>query len=77
MLNGAFDDTASAEQNVRVTDAAGKTVAGKWQIGANNKRMLLFPVDKAGTYTVSVKADLTDRGGRKLGKAQKGPVRVQ
>lgn len=77
MLNGAFDDTASAEQNLRVTDAAGKAVAGKWQIGANNKRMLLFPVDKAGTYTVSVKADLTDRTGRKLGKAQKGPVRVQ
>lgn len=77
MLNGAFDDTTSAEANLRVTDAAGKAVAGKWQIGANNKRMLLFPVDKAGIYTVSVKADLTDRTGRKLGKAQKGPVRVQ
>ncbi|MEQ1439536.1 hypothetical protein AAG565_09235 [Fontimonas sp. SYSU GA230001] len=77
MLNGAFDDTASIEQNVRVTDAAGKTVAGKWQIGANNKRMLLLPVDKPGIYTVSVKADLADRSGRKLGKAQKGPVRVQ
>lgn len=77
MFNGAFDDTSSAAKNIRVTDASGKTVAGSWQIGANNKRMLLFPVGKTGTYTVSVGSGLADRTGRTLGKSLKGPVRVQ
>lgn len=77
MFNGAFDDTASAAKNLRVTDASGKAVGGSWQVGANNKRMLLLPVSKAGVYTVSVGAGLSDRSGRKTGKAIKGPVRVQ
>lgn len=77
MFNGAFDDTGSAAKNIRVIDASGKAVSGSWQIGANNKRMLLFPVGKTGTYTVSVGSALVDRTGRKLGKSLKGPVRVQ
>lgn len=77
MFNGAFDDASSAAKNIRVTDANGKAVAGSWQIGANNKRMLLFPVGKTGTYTVSVGSGLVDRTGRKLGKSLRGPVRVQ
>lgn len=77
MFNGAFDDTESAVHNVRVADAAGKAVKGAWQIGANNKRMLLLPVNKTGTYTVTVSGGLTDRTGRTLGKTLSGPVLVQ
>lgn len=77
MFNGAFDDASSAAKNIRVTDASGKAVSGSWQIGANNKRMLLFPVGKTGTYTVSVGSGLVDRTGRKLDKSLRGPVRVQ
>ncbi|SFF32794.1 hypothetical protein SAMN04488120_102197 [Fontimonas thermophila] len=77
MFNGAFDDAAAAAAHLRVTDANGKTVNGSWQIGANNKRMLLFPVNKPGIYTVSVGDGLSDRQGRKIAKALKGPVRVQ
>lgn len=77
MFNGAFDDSGSAAKNIRVIDANGKIVSGSWQVGAKNKRMLLFPVSKAGTYTVSVGSNLVDRSGRKLDKSLKGSVRVQ
>ncbi len=77
MFNGAFDDTRSATQHLRVTDANGKAVSGSWQLGTNSKRMLLFPVSRSGVYTVSVGAALTDRTGRALGQALKGPVRIQ
>jgi predicted DNA-binding protein with PD1-like motif len=39
--------------------------------------MLLFPVPRAGTYTVHVGAELADSNGRRLGGELKGPVRVQ
>lgn len=77
MFNGAFDDASSADRNLSVAGPGGKAVQGSWQVGANNKRMLLFPVDKPGIYTVSVKPELADRNGRKLGNSLSGPVQVQ
>ncbi len=77
LFNGDFDNVAAAQQHLSVVDATGKPVKGTWEIGANNKRMLLFPVAKVGTYTVTVGADLADRNGRKLGTEQKGPVHVR
>jgi hypothetical protein len=77
MFNGAFADAAAVQRHLRVTDANGRTVAGSWEIGASNRRMLLFPVPRAGNYTVFVGADLADGNGRRLGSELKGPVRVQ
>jgi hypothetical protein len=77
MFNGPFADAAAVQRHLRVTDASGKAVAGTWEIGASNRRMLLFPVSRAGNFTVSVGADLTDSNGRRLGSELKGPVRVQ
>jgi hypothetical protein len=77
MFNGSFADAAVVQRHLRVTDAAGRTVPGNWEIGASNRRMLLFPVPRAGTYTVHVGAELADSNGRRLGGELKGPVRVQ
>lgn len=77
MFNGAFDDASSADRNLSVTGPGGKAMQGRWQVGANNKRMLLFPVDRPGIYTVSVQPELSDRNGRKLGKRLSGPVQVR
>ena len=77
MFNGAFRDAASAQQQLHVRDAAGKAVAGSWQVGASNRRMLLFPVARNGIYTVTVGAGLVDQNGRSVGRELQGPVRVQ
>ncbi len=77
MFNGAFADAAAAQQHLRVTEASGKTIAGTWEVGASNRRMLLFPVPRSGSYTVHLGADLADSNGRRLGSELKGPVRVQ
>ncbi|HUP92647.1 MAG TPA: hypothetical protein VM074_10405 [Solimonas sp.] len=77
MFNGAFDSADSAAKNIKVTDAGGKAVAGKWEVGANNKRMLLMPVPKGGMYQVSVGAGLADNQGRTAKAPMQGPVLVQ
>ncbi len=77
MFDGDFSSAANAGKRIRVSNAAGKTVSGSWSISENNPRMLLFKVDNPGTYTVSLNSELSDRGGRKLGRNQQGPVTVQ
>lgn len=77
MFNGTFAEAAAVQQHLRVADANGRTVTGSWEIGASNRRMLLFPVSRAGNYTVHVGAELADSNGRRLGSELKGPVRVQ
>lgn len=76
MGNAPFAD-AGAGRSIRVSDAAGKAVAGQWELGPNNKAMLVFPVAQAGRYQVTVGSDLTDAQGRKLGRTLKGGVQVQ
>lgn len=77
MFNGDFDDAGKAASSLSVVDANGKPVAGTWQLGSANKRMLLFPVSQNGVYKVSVGAALADRTGRSLGTPLQGPVQVQ
>jgi hypothetical protein len=77
MGNAPFASAASANQNIHVSDAAGKAIAGSWKLGANNKSMLVFPVGKAGKFQVAVGAGLSDAKNRKLGQAVKGVVVVQ
>ncbi len=77
MFNGTFDSADSADKNIKVKDASGKAVSGKWELGPTNKKMLVLPVQKNGTYTVSVGSGLTDRNNRALGKKLSGPVKVQ
>lgn len=77
MFSGSFDSTASADANIKIKDSSGNAVSGKWEIGASNARMLVFPVQKNGRYSVSIGAGLTDRNNRKLDKKLQGPVQVQ
>ncbi len=77
MFNRAFGSADSANSNIKVTDAAGKTVSGSWELNPNNAAMLVFPVQKTGRYTVSIKSGLTDLGKTTLGKNLKGPVTVK
>ncbi len=77
MFNGTFDNADSADKNIKVRDAAGNAVSGKWELGPTNKKMLVFPVAKNGRYTVTVGNGLTDRNNRTLGKKLSGPVQVQ
>jgi len=77
MFNGSFEGADSANKSIKVTDANGKTVSGSWELGANNPRMLVMTVPKAGRYTVVVNPGLTDRNKRSLGKTLQGPVQVQ
>lgn len=76
MFNGEFANAESAGRALRVTTADGKAVSGRWELNANNARMLVFPVANAGNYTVKVAGDLSDKAGRKLGGALQGPVRI-
>lgn len=76
MFNGAFFKADGVNANIKVTDKAGKAVAGSWELGENNLRMVVFPVPSAGTYKVSIAGGLTDNKGRKLGSKLSGPVQV-
>ncbi|HSW14344.1 MAG TPA: hypothetical protein VLI06_15970 [Solimonas sp.] len=77
MLNGSFDSASSANKNVKIVDPSGRIVGGSWEIGNNNPRMLVFPVDKGGLYKVVIGSDLSDRNNRKLGKKLQGSVQVE
>lgn len=77
MFNGAFFKPDGISANLKVTDKSGKAVSGSWEIGENNRRMLVFPVSSAGTYKVSIATGLTDSKGRKPAKAISGPVVVK
>jgi hypothetical protein len=77
MFNGAFDGISSAAQNITITDAGGSRVVGRWEVGANNKRMLVFPVENSGIYTVSIDGHLSDRDNRPLERSLRGPVNVR
>ncbi|WP_051101804.1 hypothetical protein [Solimonas variicoloris] len=77
MGNGPFGDAGSANQHIRVLDANGKRVAGSWEVSANNKAMLLFPVARNGRYQLVVDAGLADAQNRTLGQSLKGSVQVQ
>ena len=77
MFNGEFSSTDSANANLQVADAKGAKVAGSWKIGPSNKRMLVFPVNSSGKYTVSVKTGLADGSGRTVAQEARGPVTVQ
>jgi hypothetical protein len=76
LFNGAFFKPDSVNANLKVTDKNGKAVSGRWELGENNRRMVVFPVAAAGTYKVSVGAGLTDNKGRKLGARLGGPVQI-
>ncbi len=76
MFNGAFFKADGIDANIKVTQG-GKAVSGTWEIGENNRRMLVFPVSAAGTYKVSVATGLTDSKGQKPAKAFSGPVVVK
>lgn len=77
MFNGAFFKPDGIDANLKVTGKNGKAVSGSWEIGENNRRMLVFAVPAAGTYKVSIAAGLTDSKGRKPAKAISGPVVVK
>ena len=77
MFNGAFFKPDSPNAAVKVTDSKGAALSGSWELGENNRRMLVFPVPGAGSYKVSVGADLTDSKDRKLGTALNGVVVVK
>ena len=77
MFNGAFFKPDSVNANIKVTDKAGKAVAGNWELGTNNLRMVVFPVSSAGTYKVSIAPGLTDNKGRKFGSKLSGSVVVK
>ena len=77
MFNRAFGSADSANSNIKVTDAAGKVVSGRWELNPNNAAMLVFPVQNTGRYTVSINSGLTDLGKTTLGKNLKGPVTVK
>lgn len=77
MFNGAFFKPDSPNASLKVTDSKGAAIAGSWELGENNRRMLVFPVPGPGSYKVSVAADLTDAKDRKLGSALNGTVVVQ
>lgn len=77
MFNGAFFDPAVVNANIKVSDHAGKAVAGQWELGENNRRMLVFAVPAKGSYKVNVGAGLTDNKGRKLGTRLSGPVQIR
>lgn len=77
MFDGDFANPSAAGKQIRVSNAAGKTVSGSWSVNDKNPRMLTFKVDSPGTYRVSLNAALTDKAGRKLGRNQQGPVTVQ
>ena len=77
MFNGAFFKADSVNANIKVTDKAGKVIAGNWELGTNNLRMVLFPVAAAGTYKVSIAPGLTDNKGRKFGAKLGGAVVVK
>lgn len=77
MFNGAFDGTSSAAQNITITDSSGVRVVGRWEVGANNKRMLVFPVESSGIYTISIDGHLSDRTNRPLDRSLRGPVNVR
>lgn len=77
MFNGEFASPDSANANLQVLDPKGAKASGSWKLGSNNKRMLVFPVNSAGKYTVIVKAGLKDSGGRTVAQEARGPVAVQ
>lgn len=77
MGNAPFASASSANQNIHVSDASGKAVAGSWKLGSSNKAMLVFPVSKSGKFQIAVGAGLSDAKNRKLGQSVKGPVVIQ
>ncbi|PTU31139.1 hypothetical protein [Stenotrophobium rhamnosiphilum] len=77
MFNGAFFQADTVNANIKVTNKAGKAISGNWELGENNRRMVVFPVDAAGTYKVSIASGLTDSKGRKFGSKLGGPVQVK
>ncbi|MGH8462325.1 MAG: hypothetical protein ACRESS_12020 [Stenotrophobium sp.] len=77
MFNGAFFKTDGLDANLKVTDKHGKPVSGSWELGENNRRMLVFPVPANGTYKVSIDSGLTDSQGRKIAHHLGGPVIVR
>jgi hypothetical protein len=77
MFNGAFFKTDGLDQNLKVTGKNGQPVAGSWEIGENNRRMLVFPVPGDGQYKVSIGTGLTDSKGRKIAHSLSGPVTVR
>lgn len=76
MFNGAFFKTDGLDQNLHVTDKNGQPVSGSWEIGENNRRMLVFPVPGDGQYKVSISTGLTDSKGRKIAHNLSGPVTI-
>mgnify|MGYP001553025534 CR=1 FL=1 len=77
LFNGAFFKTDGLNANLKVTDKNGKQVSGSWELGDNNRRMLVFPVPANGLYKVSIGTGLTDSQGRKIASHLGGPVIVR
>lgn len=77
MANAPFASADSANQSIRVLDAAGKPVTGRWELSSVNPSMLIFPVPGSGNYQVLIGANLSDRENHSLGKAVHGPIQVR
>lgn len=77
MANAPFASADSANQAIKVLDAAGKPVNGHWELNSVNPSMLVFPVSSTGIYQVQIGAALSDRQNRPLDKAVQGPIQVR
>ncbi len=75
MFSSAMGDPAAAGRNIQLLSARGGAVNGAWTAG-NNPRLLVFKGVKPGRYTVILKPELADAGGKALGSELHGPVYV-
>ncbi len=72
MFSGRFD----ADTDFSGITVTGGDVSGKWRLGVN-PGLIYLPGVASGSYTVSIKAGLTDAEGKTLKKDVSGPVDVQ
>lgn len=68
-------NTSALGDGVKVYDAKGKVVSGRWEAAAN-PRLMVFRGVKPGRYTVVVQPTLADASGKAIGKSAAGPVYI-
>lgn len=77
LFDSSFENTDSANANIKVMDSKGKTIKGKWLANLKNKKMLLFKVPSGGRYVVVVDGALAGASGKTVGSTVQGPVFIQ
>jgi hypothetical protein len=75
LLFSAPMSAPAANLHIRVLDGKGRAVPGRWQVSADNPRMMLFPA-RQGTYTLALAAELADAQGHSIGAELRGRVTV-